>query len=84
MCPEFCDGDVSLARVVGPVGDDACDVLIGTDLARQYGRIAYVAAFDLDRPDLQRLLYDPDVDFAPDAALWRQTCARSARLLLGH
>jgi hypothetical protein len=30
------------------------------------------------------LLYDPDVDFAPDAALWRQTCARSARLLLGH
>jgi hypothetical protein len=71
MGPAFGDGVVALARVVGPVGGDACDLLIGTDLAeqlRQHGRLAHVAPGDLDRPDLQRLLINPDVDLAPDAA----------------
>jgi hypothetical protein len=79
MGPAFGDGVVALARVVGPVGGDACDLLIGRDLAeqlRQHGRIAYVAAGDLDRPDLQRLLIDPDVDLAPDAALGTAMLAR--------
>jgi putative transposase len=62
---------VTPARVVGPVGGDACNLLIGRDLAeqlRQHGRVAYVATGDLDRPDLQRLLINSDVDLTPDAA----------------
>jgi hypothetical protein len=72
MGPAFGDGVVALSRVVGPVGGDACDLLIGRDLAeqlRRHGRVAYVAAGDLDGPDLQCLLVDPEMDLAPDAAL---------------
>jgi len=69
--PEFGDGIVALLGVVCPVGGDAGDLLFGRDLTkqlRQNGRIAYVAAGDLDRPDLARLFVDPEMAFVPDAA----------------
>jgi hypothetical protein len=73
------DGVVALARVEGRLGGGAGDLLIGRDLAeqhRQHGRVAHVAAGDLDRPDLQRLLVDPETDLAPDAALCSAVLAR--------
>jgi hypothetical protein len=68
---------VALAGVAGTVGGDACDLLI--DLAKklgQHGRVTYVAACDLDRPDLQRLLVDPEVDLAPDPPFGAAMLAR--------
>ena len=65
------DGVMALAGVVGAVSGDAADLLIGRDLVEQlgqHGRVAHVAGGELGRPDLQRLLVDPDVDLAPDAA----------------
>ena len=43
---------------------------------RQHRRVAYVAAGDLDRPDLQRLLVDPEMDLVPDTALCPAMLAR--------
>jgi len=65
-------GDRIVARssVIGAVGGDAADLLMGRDLAqqvRQHRRIADVAPGDLDRPNLQRFLVDPEVDLAPNA-----------------
>ncbi len=63
---------MALARVVGSVGSDAGDLLVGRDLVkqlRQHGRIPDVAAGDLDSPDLKRFLINPKMDLAPDAAL---------------
>ncbi len=36
--PAFGDGVVAFARVAGPVGGYACDLLIGRDLAEQFGQ----------------------------------------------
>ena len=72
MGPAFGDGVVAPARVADPVGGDACNLLIGRDLAkqlRQHVPVAYVADGDLNRTDLQCLFIDPNVDLAPDAAL---------------
>ena len=72
-----CPATVCLKTVRG--GGDAGDVLIGRDLAQQFGqhgRITYVAAGDFDRPDLQRFLVNPEMDFAPDAALGTAMLAR--------
>lgn len=69
--PAIGDGVVTLARIVGPVCGDVADLLIGRDLAeqlRQHGRIADIAASELDRPDFQCFLIDPEVNLAPDAA----------------
>lgn len=66
-----CNGVVAFSGVMGPVGRDAADSLIGWDLVkqlRQHGRITNVAGGDLDGPDLQRLLVDPNMYLAPDAA----------------
>lgn len=35
-----------------------------------------MALGDLDRPDLQRFLVDPEVDLAPQASLWAAVFAR--------
>lgn len=70
---------VTFSRVVGPVGSDQLNVLIGWGLAqqfRQHGRITGVAADNLYRPNLQRFLVDTDMYFAPDAALWAAMLAR--------
>ena len=40
------------------------------------GGIPDVAAGDLDRPDLQRLFVDPEMDLAPDAAFCPAVLAR--------
>jgi hypothetical protein len=64
---------------------DACDLLIGGDLAEQlgqHGRVAHVDTGDLDRPDLQRLLIDPEVDLASDAALGTAMLAPSSGVCL--
>ena len=80
------DGVMALARVIGPVGSDAGDRLIGRDLVeqlRQQGRIPNVAAGDLNRPDLQRFLINPKVDLAPHAAFGTGMLAR-VPLTLAH
>ena len=59
---------VALARVVGPVDGDAGDLLIGRDLAEQFGQhrgVTHIAAGDLYGANLQCLLVDPEVDLAP-------------------
>ena len=64
------DGIVAFACVVGPICRDAADFLVRRDLAEQVGQnrcIANVAPGDLNRPDLQRFLINPEVDLAPDA-----------------
>ncbi len=60
-------------------GGDTGDVLIGGDLGQQFGQhggIPNVAAGDLDHPDLQRVLVDPEMDLAPDAAFCTAVLAR--------
>jgi hypothetical protein len=62
---------VAFAGVVGAACGDTGDVLIGGNLGQQFGqhgRVADIAAGDLDRPDLQCFLVDPEMDLAPDAA----------------
>ena len=64
------DGIVALAGVVGTVCRDTADLLVIRDLAEEVGqdrRIADVAPGDLNGPNLQRFLVDPEVDLAPDA-----------------
>ena len=75
------DGIVARARVSGPVGSDSGDLLIGRDLAVQFGNhrgIAHVAAGDLDRSDLRRLFVGPEVDLPPDPAFWSAVLAPSS------
>lgn len=70
--PTFGNGVMALSGVVGAVGCHTGDLLIGWDLGQefgQHGRVADIAAGDLDRPNLQCFFIDPDVDLAPDAAL---------------
>ena len=74
------DGVMAFAGVKGAIGGDASDLLIGRDLVQQLGqhrRVAHVAARELGRPDLQRLLVDPDVDLAPDAPFGASVLART-------
>ena len=69
--PAIGDGVMAFSGVVGAICGDTGDVLIGGDLGQQFGQhggIPDVAAGDLDRPDLQRLFVDPEMDLAPDAA----------------
>ena len=69
--PAVGDGVATLARIIGPVCGDVADLLIGGYLAeqlRQNGRIADIAAGELDRPDFQCFLIDLEVNLAPDAA----------------
>ncbi|KAA8603155.1 hypothetical protein AL036_22595, partial [Salipiger aestuarii] len=69
--PAVGDGIVTLACIVGAVCGDAADLLIGRDLVeqlRQHGRIADVAAGELDGPDFQCFLVDPEMNLAPDTA----------------
>ena len=70
---------MALSGVVGAVGCDTGDVRISGDLGQQFGQhggIPNVAAGDLDCPDLQCLPVDPEMDFAPDAALRAAMLAR--------
>ena len=67
MRPAVSDGIVALAGIIGTVCDDARDFLIGRDLVKQVGqdrRVADVASGDLDGPNLQRFLVNPEVDLA--------------------
>ena len=79
--PAIGDGIMALSGVVGAVGCDTGDVLISGDLGQQFGQhggIPNVAAGDLDGPNLQCLLVDPEMDFAPDAAFCTTMLARSS------
>ena len=64
---------MAFSGVVGAICCDTGNVLIGGDLGQQFGQhggIPDVAAGDLDRPDLQCFLVDPEMDLAPDATFW--------------
>ena len=70
---------MAFSGVVGAICCDTGNVLIGGDLGQQFGQhggIPDVAAGDLDRPDLQRLFVDPEMDLAPDAAFCPAVLAR--------
>ena len=70
---------MAFSGVVGAICGDDGNVLIGGDLGQQFGQhggIPDVAAGDLDRPDLQRLFVDPEMDLAPDAAFCPAVLAR--------
>jgi hypothetical protein len=72
-------GIVALARVVGPVGGDTGDLLVGRDLDEQLGQhrgIAHIAACDFNSPNLQCFFVDPEMDLAPDAAFCPAMLAR--------
>ena len=73
MRATVCNCIMTLARIVGTVRRDRADVLAAGDLVlqyRQHWRIADMAPRDLDRPNLQRVLVDSEVNLAPQAPLW--------------
>ena len=62
------DGGVTRPGVIGPVGRDLADGLLGRDLRqqfRQHGPVPDPAPSDLDRPDLEGLRIDAQMDLAP-------------------
>ena len=63
------DRIVAFAGVVGAVCRDAADLLTLWDLVEKVGQdrcIANVASGDLDSPDFQGFLVNPEMDSAPD------------------
>jgi hypothetical protein len=73
------DGVVALSGVEGAIGGDGCDLLLGRDLVKQLGQhggVADVNGGELGSSNLQRLLVDSDVVFAPDAPFWATVLAR--------
>lgn len=63
------DGIVTFAGVEGAVGGDGCDLLVRVDLGEQFWQhrgVADITGGDLDGPDLQCFLIDPELDLAPD------------------
>jgi hypothetical protein len=59
---------MAVPGVAGAVGCDTGTVLTGGDLGQQFGqpgRVACVAEGDLDCPNLQCFLIDPEMDLAP-------------------
>ncbi len=63
---------MALARVAGSIGGRGTDLLISPNLVQklgQDGRIADIAAGDLEGSDLQHFLINCDMYPAPDAAL---------------
>ena len=70
---------VIFALVIGPISGNGADVLIGRDLAQEFGQhgsITNVATGDFDSPNLQRFLVDPDMYLTPDAAFGASVLAR--------
>ena len=70
---------VTFALVIGPISGNGADVLIGRDLAQEFGQhgsITNVATGDFDSPNLQRFLVDPDMYLTPDAAFGAFVLAR--------
>lgn len=65
------DGIVALSGVIGAVCGDTANLLIGRDMAEQFGQhrcIADIASGELDCPNFQCFLVDPEVNLTPDAA----------------
>ena len=65
MGTAFGDSVMAFSGVVGAIGGDAGDLLIGRDLVEQFGqhrRVAHVAGRELDGPDFQCLFINSDVD----------------------
>ena len=63
------DRVVAFARVIGAICRDAANLLVLRDLAEQIGQdrcVTDMAPGDLDSPDLQCFLVDPEVDLAQD------------------
>ena len=62
------DGRVAGPGVVGPIGCDEANGLLGRDLRqelRQHRPVSDPTAGDLDSPDLHRVRVDAQMDFAP-------------------
>ena len=62
------DGGVAAPRVIGSVGTDFADGLVGGDLVLQFGqhrRISNPATGNLDGPDLERVGIDTKMHFPP-------------------
>lgn len=62
---------LAFAGVEGAVGCDAYDLLSGRDLVEKFGQpghVAHIAGGELDRPNLKRLLVDPDLDALPESS----------------
>ena len=79
MCATCGNRVMAFARVVSSVSGSRSDILIWWDLVEQFGqhgRVADIAAGDLDSPDLQRLLINSDVYLSPDALLGAAVLAR--------
>jgi|GEM_PF-1045484 hypothetical protein len=71
---------VAFARILGPVGSHAAEVLIGRDLAEQVGQhrgIANAATGDFDRTDLKRFRIYSDMYLAPEPSLGAAVLARA-------
>ena len=69
--PAIGDCITALSGALDSVSCDTADVLICADPGQQFaqhGDNPNVAADDLDRPDLQRLRIDPEMDFELEAA----------------
>ena len=70
---------VASARVIGPIGGDRGDLLIGGNLFQQVGQhgcITDVACRDTDRADLQCFFVHTEMKLAPQALLWAAVLAR--------
>ncbi|PWJ20222.1 hypothetical protein SAMN05421539_10337 [Jannaschia seohaensis] len=70
-CTRAGDGRMAFARIIGPVGGDAPDLLIRPHLAERVGqrwRIADVAVRDLDGTNLRRFCVSAEMDPGPDPA----------------
>lgn len=62
---------MAFVRIEGAVCRDACDLVVGWDLVKQfgqYGRVAHVAGGELRGQDFRCHFVNSDVDFAPDRA----------------
>ena len=64
---------MALVRVVGPISGDAGDLVVGGDLAQEFGQQGVVAnvtatGSELDGPNLQYVFVDPEMDRGRNAA----------------
>lgn len=78
---------MAFAGVAGPVCCDAADGLMWRDLPRklrQHGRVNDIAGGDLDGANFQRFLVEPNVDFAPNPAVWAAMPEVTLQRVFGH
>ena len=63
----------AFSSAIRPIGNDTADVLTGWNLIkqfRQHQRITNIDGADLDFPNLQCFLVDPNGYLTPDTSFW--------------